>query len=166
MIANFIGEFWFSESYKGAIIAYGRDYILEDADTILDTYYDMKANGVPDSMLDNQYEKYINCLWQSNPGQALIYHKKFDVEPFPHLSAADVEASRYILEEDKLCKRYFGEWDDTIKDGDWTFKDVSVLKELLLAYAKLKQTALDADVEKDIAVQAKTTQATAKPSFN
>lgn len=165
MIANFIGDFWFNESYKGANITYGRNYILETPDTILDTYYDMKANGVPDSMLDNQYEKYINCLWQSNPIQALIYHKKFDVEPFPHLSAMDVESSEYVLEEDKLCKRYFGEWDDTIKDSDWTLKDVKVLKGLLVTFAQAKQTLLDADVAKDTERQAALTAATTKPTL-
>lgn len=155
-IANLIGDFWFNESYKGANISYGRNYILETADTILDTYYGMKANGVPDSMLDNQYEKYINCLWQSNPIQATIYRKKFDVEPFPHLSAEMVEASDFVLEEDKLRKRYFGEWDDTITDADWTVKDQKTLSASLLTYATEKQSKLskqmqakeDAEVDK------------------
>lgn len=164
MIANFIGDFWFNDNYKGANITYGRNYILEDADTILAAYYDMKANGVPDSMLDNQYEKYINCLWQSNPGQQIIYHKKFDVEPFPHLSAAEVEASEYVTEEDKISKRYFGEWDDTIKDPEWTFKDAMTLKSLLLKFAQDKMKALDTDTEKDLEHQAKVTAATAKPT--
>jgi hypothetical protein len=139
-IADFIGEFWFESTWKGANISYGRNYILEDPNTILDTYYDMRKNGVPDSMLDNQYEKYINCLWQSNPIQQLIYHKKFDVEPFPHLSGTEVEASPVILEIDKICKRYFGEWDDTIKDTEWTFKDVNALKQSLIDYATTKQS--------------------------
>lgn len=143
MIANFIGEFWFNENYDKAQISYGRNYILEDPNTILAAYYDMKANGVPDSMLDNQYEKYINVLWQSNPAQQIIMHKKFDVEPFPHLSAKDVEASMVILEEDKICKRYFGEWDDTVKDPEWATKPCEVLKKELLAFAKVKQEALE-----------------------
>ncbi|MCD6012892.1 MAG: hypothetical protein K0Q79_2754 [Flavipsychrobacter sp.] len=163
MIANLIGEFWFNENYKGANISYGRNYILETPDTVLDTYYNMKANGVPDSMLDNQYEKYINCLWQSNPIQANIYRKKFDTEPFPHLSAEEVEKSEFVLEEDKLCKRYFGEWDDSITDAEWTFKDVKILKQSLKNFAKEKQTALDADVAKDTERQAALTAATTKP---
>lgn len=148
MIANFIGEFWFNENYKGANITYGRNYILETPETILATYYDMKANGVPDSMLDNQYEKYINCLWQSNPIQANIYRKKFDVEPFPHLSADEVEKSEYVLDIDKLCKRYFGEWDDTITDVMWTFIDMLVLKQQLVDFAMSKQAPLEEEEAK------------------
>lgn len=150
-IADFIGEFWFYESYKGANITYGRNYMLQTPETILDSYYDMKANGVPDSMLDNQYEKYINCLWQSNPIQSLIYKKKFDVEPFPHLSADQVEASEYVTDEDKVCKRYFGEWDDTVKDTEWTFKDVDVLRKELITFATAKMAILEAEeqAEKD-----------------
>ena len=160
MIANFIGEFWFTESYKGANISYGRNYILEDADTILDTYYNMKANGVPDSMLDNQYEKYISVLWQSNPLQMIIYLKKFDVEPFPHLSGTEVEASPFILEIDKICKRYFGEWDDTIKDNQWAMMDIKLLRQSLIAYATDKNTALtqfnDAAAKKEADLNTKT----------
>ena len=107
----------------------------------------MKANGVPDSMLDNQYEQYINCLWQSNPIQSLIYKKKFDVEPFPHLSADQVEASEYVTDEDKVCKRYFGEWDDTVKDTEWTFKDVEVLRNELITFATAKMAILEAEEE-------------------
>ena len=164
MIANFIGEFWFDMPKFNSNISYGRNYIFETPDTILGVYYDMKANGVPDSMLDHQYEKYLNCVWQSNPVQAVVYHKKFDVEPFPHLSASEVEMSMYVTEDDKICKRYFGEWDDTVLDAEWTLKDVKVLKAALLVYAKEKMLTLDADTEKDIATQAKTTAANSQPT--
>ncbi len=165
MIANFIGEFWFEKPNFKSNISYGRDYIFETPETILDVYYDMKANGVPDSMLDHQYEKYLNCVWQSNPVQLGVYRKKFDVEPFPHLSAESVEKSEYVTEDDKICKRYFGEWDDTVSDGDWTFGKVEILKAALLAFAQQKMTTLDADTEKDIALQAKTAAASSQPTI-
>lgn len=141
-IADFIGKFWFGDTFKKSNISYSRDYIFESADTILATYYDMKANGVPDSMLDSQYEKYLKALWRANPVQAEIYHKKFDVEPFPHLSADAVELSAYITDVDKVAKRYFGEWDDTIKDPVWLFKDSNTLRKQLIVYAQAKNQEL------------------------
>lgn len=148
-IANLIGAFTYRENWKGANISYNRNYILETPDTILLAYYDMKANGVPDSMLDNQYERYIKALWQSNPVQALIYQKKFDTEPFPHLSADDVELSNYILNIDKLCKRYFGEWDDTLTDPQWVMTDVTALRAELITYATTKDSALQLQQQKE-----------------
>lgn len=141
-IADFIGSYYFKETYKSANITYGRNYILESPETILEEYYEMKANGVADSMLDNQYEKYIKCLYQSNHVQQLIYQKKFDVEPFPHLSALEVELSTSTLDIDKVKKRYYGEWDDTITDPQWTLMTMEQLRQNLTDYATKKQAAL------------------------
>ena len=152
-IADFIGSFWF-DSFTESSIILSREYNFESPDTILATYYDMKANGVPDSMLDNQYEKYIKCLWQSNPQQLGIYLKKFKVEPFPHLSAESVEKSAIVIPEDKICKRYFGEWDDTILPAAWLTQDPLKLKAQLLIYAQGKELELKAAQKEEMQLAA------------
>lgn len=138
MIANMYQEFYYGVEAPQSNITYGRDYILQTPEEILAEYYGMKANGVSDSMLDNQYEKYIKSLYQANPVQETVYRKKFDVEPFPHITAAEVEASEVVLPIDKLCKRYFGEWDDTLSDAEWVVRDVAELKRMLVDFVSCK----------------------------
>ena len=130
-IVEFMGEYYFPDEWGGSETAYSRDYIFQTPDTILKTYYDMKANGMTDSMLDDQYKKYIKALYQANPFLQDIYLKKFAVEPFPHLLASDVEKSTCVTEVDKLKKRYFGEWEETITDAMWLTKDRAVLDKML-----------------------------------
>jgi len=146
-IVEFLGEYYFPDEWGGSETAYSRDYIFQTPDTILKTYYDMKANGMTDSMLDDQYKKYIKALYQANPFLQDIYLKKFAVEPFPHLLASDVEKSTCVTEVDKLKKRYFGEWEETITDAMWLTKDRAVLDKMLTEYAQAKQTELPTQTE-------------------
>lgn len=145
MICDWMGLYYFPKTWKGSNIIYSRDYIFETPDTILETYYAMKKNGMTDSMLDNQYKKYIRCLYQANPMMMDVYLRKFEVEPFPHLNASDVEASEYVTELDKLKKRYFGEWEETIPDVQWITSTKEALDMLLTAYATEKQTQIEAE---------------------
>ena len=150
MTANLMVSYYYDIPEPNTSITLGRDYILEGPTELLATYFEMKKNGVPDSMLDEQYQKYIKALYQSNPMQESIYLKKFDVEPFPHLSAKDVEASQVILEVDKLAKRYFGEWDDTIDEAAWLSTDVKTLRDQLYKYAAEKQAALEIEEPEEL----------------
>lgn len=155
--ANLIGEYWFEQSWKGATVHLSRNYILETPETILQVYSEMRKNGAPDSALDSQYLKYIDAKYESNQIYALIMRKKFDVEPFPHLTASEVEASTIVLTIDKLCKRYYGEWADTLKEGEWMKPDVKQLREMLLSYATEKEGKLseqqNSDTEREIKVK-------------
>jgi hypothetical protein len=137
-ICNWMGQYYYGEQWKGSNIIYSREYIFETPDTILATYYDMKANGMTDSMLDDQYKKYIKALYQSNPAMQDICLKKFSVEPFPHLLAADVESSIFVDPIDKVKKRYFGEWEETITSAQWITQDRATLDKSLTEYAKTK----------------------------
>jgi hypothetical protein len=116
MIADYIGEYWFSNQWKGASISYGRNYILETPQDLAQYYYDMCRNGAPDSLKDDALERYIRSLYQNNPVQQAKYLKLIKVIPFPHNTVSEVEASAYIPLEDKLAKRYGGEWQDTVSE--------------------------------------------------
>jgi hypothetical protein len=164
--ANLIGEYWFETSWKGASIHLNRNYILETPDTILQTYSDMRKTGAPDSALDSQYLKYIDAKYEANQIYALVMRKKFEVEPFPHLTAEQVEASSIVINIDKVCKRYYGEWADTLKEGEWLKPDVATLRGMLLAYATEKESKLNEQQEEETEREIKVSTAGKQVNLN
>lgn len=109
MIADFIGQYWFAESYKSASISYGRNYVLETPEDIMANYQVMRAKGAPDFTLDEQLGKYYNALYQNNPFQLEKSLKLLKVEPFPHINT--LQAKGVIPDENDFnAKLYFGEW--------------------------------------------------------
>ena len=137
MIADFLGQFWFESRWKGASISYGRDYILKTADELLDIYEKIRSKGAPDFLLDDALEKYLRAKYQNNPIMMAKYLKMLNVEPFPHLKIS--EAKNIVTDfTDYNCKLYFGEWSNSIKDGDWIMIPAETLRGQLKDYVKQK----------------------------
>lgn len=157
MVANLMGEYYYPNTWKGASISYGRGYILETPTEIFDQYQKMVSGGSPDVMLNEQFEKYIKCLYQNNPLAQAKYLKLFEVEPFPHRKASDVEASPLIPLPDKMAKIYFGEWEDTLKEEYIMQQDVTKLRAELATYVteKVKSVERQQQAEHDRAVSLK-----------
>ncbi len=143
MIADLMGEYYYTDSWQGANISYGRGYMLETPNDIFDQYQTMLGKGCPDVMLDDQFEKYIKCLYQNNPITQQKCLKLFEVEPFPHRKATDVEASQLIPTADKLAKIYFGEWEDTLEEDYIIATPVEALRTELHTYVAAKVTAVN-----------------------
>ncbi len=143
MIADLIGIYEFeTPTWKAASISYGRDYILETPEDILLVYQEMLEKGMPDSLLDDQLRKYIRSLYKNNPLQLHKFEKLLMVEPFPHEKKGQIDASSSIPIEDKVAKRYYGEWVDTLTD-DYIFnKSAEELKNDLTAYVQPKLAAV------------------------
>lgn len=137
MIATFIGKYWFENGWKNSDISYGRDYIIKTADEYKDIYQDLRTKGAPDSALDNAYRKWKKAEFMNNQIKQVIELKKFEVEPFPHLSTAN---SKAVITDfnDYNCKLYFGEWSNTIPEAMWISKDVKKLKDELKQYVLAK----------------------------
>lgn len=136
MIAEFIGKYFFNDKFKSNI-SYGRNYILETPDDIIQQYYDMRTNGVPEFMLDEQIERYLRALYQNSPIQMAKYLKLLDVEPFPHVSLID--APTIITNPQMLAaKLYFGEWKDTLQDIVIIGTPLETLRQKLYDYAETK----------------------------
>lgn len=108
MIADFIGQFWFSETYKGSSIAYGRSYILETPGDLIQAYYDMRENGANEALLDEAMERYLKCLFQSSPVDLTKWTKLFYLEPARNISLAD--AFELIQEQKYNEKMCFSDW--------------------------------------------------------
>lgn len=138
LVADFMGAYFFPEKFKEGSISYGRDYILRTWQELMDAYQKLLAKGSPDFSKDEALEKVYQAKYQNNPMQMAKYLKMLNVEPFPHDLVTNIEKSSVIPFEDKLAKRYFGEFSDTVPDVDWVVKKASVLIEELKAYVKLK----------------------------
>jgi hypothetical protein len=136
MIAQFIGEFWFSD-FKKAAIAYGRYYILETPDELASMYEDMRKAGAPIGMLNDALEKYFHSVYQSDPVQLVVRIKLMHLEPFVHMNISNVLAIN-PSKVDYYSKVYFSEWLQT-KTFDQLFVTAEiVLKNDLIAFAQSK----------------------------
>ena len=151
-IANFIGLFWFDVSWKGANITYGRNFILETADEVMVRYQEFKSKGLCDTLLDQQLEKFIHVKNCSSPVNLAIYLKLLKVEPFIHKSVEQVEASQIVGILDKLCKRFYSEWVDTVPDALILKSKVEDLRAMLIEYATPKMELVNI-VEADAITQ-------------
>lgn len=137
-IADFVGEFWFPDKFKKADIAYGRDWILKTPEELMAAYQKLLSGGSPDFSKDEALEKYYQAKYQNNQNQLAKFMKMLNVEPFPHDSVANIEKSPIIPDTDKLAKRYFGEWADTIPDIKWIVAKAPALIEELKKYVAAK----------------------------
>lgn len=154
MIADLLGSYYYGTSWGGASISYGRGYILETPNEIFAQYQTMVTKGCPDVMLDEQFEKYIKCLYQNDPICQAKYLKLFEVEPFPHRKASEVEVSQLIPLTDKLAKVYFGEWEDTLKEDYIIQTDVATLRTKLRDYVAEKKTEITTETQDNAKFQA------------
>lgn len=69
---------------------YGRRYILESPDVILDKYTKSRKEGDNNTILDKLLDEYILSMYQSNPMMLVEMQKKRLVEPYLHQAILDV----------------------------------------------------------------------------
>lgn len=114
-ITYFIGKYMFN-SFEASVRTYGRYYILETPDELMEQYLDMKTKGAPQTSLFDVLRKYYHSLYQDDPMQLAIKLKLIDVEPFVHKTVEQVQTTN-PSRLDFFCKLYFSEWlatkDDT-----------------------------------------------------
>jgi hypothetical protein len=147
LISNFIGSYYFPNKFKQASISYGRDYILKTPEELMAAYQTLVTKGAPDFSKDEALEKYYQAKYQNNPVQLQKFLKMLNVEPFPHDAVSSIEGSQVIPFEDKLAKRYCGEWMDTVPEIDWIRKTALDLKTALAEYVKAKNIPNPAPVD-------------------
>lgn len=138
MIANYIGQFWFPESFKSSAITYSRSYILELPEDILEDFYKAREKGAPQIILKSLMDKYISALDQGNPLEAERKRKLMNVEPFPYSSIEEVEKSTIIPSEIKLQKWFYNEWESTIASIEVVTTSVDDLRNRLAEYVQSK----------------------------
>lgn len=136
LIADFIGQYYFPDIFKEAQISYGRSYILETPNDILEQFYNMRKNGVPKFILLDQLERYLRALYQNNPVVLAKMLKLLAVEPMLFTVAGT--PAEGVTPDYTNAYALFPEW---LQDQDQTTiatTKPSLLRDSLMEYVKAK----------------------------
>src|SRR6185312_789756 len=136
LLADFIGKKEFV-SFKKSQISYGRYYILETPEELMENYLDMKKSNASQSSLFAALRKYIHSAYSDNPSMLAVELKMVNVEPFVHNTIAEIQSSN-PAKIDFYCKKYFPEW---LKEQDFNYllaTKEDILRQSLTEYAAVK----------------------------
>lgn len=123
--------------YEGSV-TYGRRYIFDSPDDILQKYQEVSRDPVSDITKIDLHLRYLEAEYQDDPIELKKRKKLLKIEPFPALSCKEVMDVEWLGIEEKLKKLYFMEWFNGLKDSDILLKKDSELKEMLNKFIILK----------------------------
>lgn len=83
MVANFVYPTKTKEE-KVFHISYGRRFIIESPDVVLQRYQEALSAGCPSTVLDKMLEEWIVSKYKTDPYMQEFLLKKFTLEPYPH----------------------------------------------------------------------------------
>lgn len=126
-----------NKKYESSV-TYGRRYVFEGPDDILDKYKEVSEKPVSDLTKMDLQQRYFEAEYQDDPIQLVKRKKLMRVEPFPTLTCEKVLSLPGLPDEEKLKKIYFGEWANSLSDQEAIFLDEKKLKESLTNYIKDK----------------------------
>jgi len=125
-ITDTIGRFYYGLGYKGSTIIYGRRYVVESPDQIINKLAEMKQKGVSENIQRNKYKEYLQAEYNNDPYEMTKQIKIFDLDLFPLYTTKDF--SDMGLEKAMIEKLLFGEWIKTIPDNELIFEDKKKLQ--------------------------------------
>jgi hypothetical protein len=137
LIINFVGKHEFQDAFKKSEVTYGRYYILETPDTLIDNYLTIKKEGASQVVLDEALKKYYHSMYKDNPIKLAVMIKMMSIEPFIHHTIVEVYAGN-AAKQDYISKLYFNEWFLLQKETDLLMKDIPTLSASLLDYSLIK----------------------------
>ncbi len=127
-----------NKKYESSV-TYGRRYVFEGPDDILEKYKEISREPVSDLTKMDLQQRYFEAEYQDDPIQLVKRKKLMRIEPFPSLSCEKVMAIESLPNEEKLKKLYFGEWANQLMDEEVIFFKEDELKLKLIEYIKSKQ---------------------------
>jgi len=144
MIIDFIGKSY-DPSYKGSLVIYGRDYILESANELLAQYQAAKAKGAPVYELNALFQRYLLSKHQNNPMELALSLKMLKIEPLVHYTLLEASTMR-VSDDDLKAKIYFSDWYNSKEEYELISAKIPQLKEDLQKYVSEKDIQ---DAKKD-----------------
>jgi hypothetical protein len=106
---------------------YGRRFLIEDADKLLERYTEARAKGVSPGILYGLYEQYLEAKHQSD-GVSLSLHKKLmKIEPFMHYTLSEMKLAGFS-ENHITAKIYYGEWLAQVNNNKLVLSSIGSLK--------------------------------------
>jgi hypothetical protein len=118
-LAHFV-ESWLLGSPKDTFefhITYGRRFIIESPDSILEKYTESREKGDNNTILDKLLSEYILSKYQSNPIMLEEMQKKRQVEPYVHQSIDQVN-NIFGAEEAHKKVTFVDFWEQADKEKD------------------------------------------------
>lgn len=152
LLTNFIGDIMLKEVYKGCSINYGRRFLIETPDQLLDKYTTAKDKKLNPATLDYLLEQYYQAQFATDTMMYSYYKKLMQLEPFLHLTLAEIP-EQYQNTEDYKKKLYFDSWKNQISIDDVVKFDVKKLDKLLVEY--INAVALKEPPKEDQNIQKK-----------
>jgi hypothetical protein len=124
-----------------SVITYGRNYIIEPINVLLDRYEKSKEAGSNSAILDKELEEWVIAKFKTDPIGLNEEQKRLKVEPFIHFTIEQV--SSIYGAYDARCKMLFPDW--------WRNKankeaDALVLKSEFAAYCE-ETIGINDDIE-------------------
>lgn len=103
-LANWVLDWVNGKAQKEELfhITYGRRFIIESPDIILERYTESRIKGDNNTILDKQLDEYILSKYQTNPLLLEEMQKKRLVEPYIHQSIKEVNDIFGAAEADKI----------------------------------------------------------------
>ena len=103
---------------KVSSISYGRNYIIESTDAVLNRYETSKEAGDNSTILDRMYQEYLLTKYKSDNVGLQIAITKSKVEPYIHFTAEQIRDNFGSKESQR--KILFDEWWKTLTDFNQT----------------------------------------------
>lgn len=124
--------------YTGSSVNYGRRYLLESPDVLLQRYTTAKKEGAPINVLDNLLNEFYDANFQTDPVALLVAKKLMYVEPLVHYQAAELSLM-LIADEDFKAKLFFSEWLSQVSEASLIIDDIPTLRTSLYDYTSVKK---------------------------
>lgn len=123
-------RFHFGDKVKGLSDNYGRRYLVESPDALLDKYNKARQAGAPDSLLNAILEQVYYTEFQGNDQLLQRMLKLMKVEPFIHKDLAGLTVGGAEYKK----KVHFNEWLSTVPEIEITLKSAEQLTEMFNEY--------------------------------
>ena len=137
-----IGKYY-SSNYDGASINYGRRYLIEPADMILNKLKESIAGKLPETTVMYYQKQYYQTEFANNTRKLAKYLKLIEIEPWPFQSILDVR-DMGVDEKDYLRKVYYNEWVASLTEDEILTTDKMKLVAKLTQYVESKSTRPEA----------------------
>jgi len=137
ILVDYIGAILLKKGYKGCSINYGRRYLVETPDQILDKYIKGIEKGINDTTLTYLLKQYYQTQFATDPMMYVYYEKLIDLEPWIHKKITDIPQNLQNSIDFKK-KIYINEWANTLTINDIVMSDLKKLDKILTKYVEQK----------------------------
>jgi hypothetical protein len=151
-ITDAMGQLYYGNSYNGSSVNYGRRFTVESPDTVWEKYENARRTGAPDAALDDLLKEYMQAKYENNSMELQRQLKAIDLEPFPHLTAVQVQ-NLDVVKIDRVKKVYYSDFVKTLTDNEVIFTNIETLQGRFDEFAngKIKQMKEEAtDMDKTV----------------